>query len=187
MRRFILRENIKRFQRMLMDAKHDQERSRLEVFLSEARQELTFLEQLWLVTCPQLGIPPLLGSEAEDILDRAVIAHHADFGSLQIWEEAEQCLYLIAQTNFDHTLVDRFATVRQGDGTVYRILQDSKATIIIEDIEKDDASASLRNWTASAGIRAIICSPLFGTEEISWEHFPPTTPSRYLFPMNKAN
>ncbi|WP_429944105.1 hypothetical protein ACQY1H_23720 (plasmid) [Agrobacterium vitis] len=161
-----------------MDATDDQERTRLKAFLSEARQELTVLEQLWLVTCPQLGIPLLLGSEAEDILDRAVIAHHADFGSLQIWDETEQCLYLIAQCNFDHSLIDRFAAVREGDGTLHQAAKMSSKTMPLRRF------GTGRNPWVSGQSSASRCS---GIREGSWGLFPVTIPDRFPFQMTRKS
>jgi hypothetical protein len=154
MRRFVLRENIRRFHQMLVDTDCEQEKARLQSFIDEARQELSILERLWLVTCPGLGISLTLGSEAEDMLDRAVIAHHADFGSLQIWDTMQQGLCLIAQSNFDHALVDRFACMREGDGVIFRTLRASKNLIVIGDIQTDARAASLRNWTTVAAFAA---------------------------------
>lgn len=162
MRRYVLRENIRRFHQMLVEAVGESEQARLKSFIDEAREELSLLERLWLITCPQLRIPLTLGSEAEDMLDRAVIAHHADFGSLQIWDDVEQGLCLIAQSNFDHSLVDRFACMREGDGVIFRTLRASRDLIVIADIETDGPAVSLRNWTAAVGIRGIVTRPLSG-------------------------
>jgi GAF domain-containing protein len=94
------------------------------------------------------------------MLDRAVHAHHAESGSLHIWDGETNCLSLIAQSQFDHRLVDRLAHLREGDGAVVHALRRCGEMVVIEDIREDPRSAQLANWLTDSGMRGILSSPL---------------------------
>jgi len=162
MRRFVARQNVERLERMLGFETDTQRRAAIDRLLVEARRELDWLEGIWSWTCPHLNIPNSVGIEAEQFLDRVVRFQGADFGSLQLWDEAEHRLCLIAHNNFDRASVEQFASVRDGDGTVCEAAQTSRSSVVVEDIEKEDAFGSLRGWTRVIGIRAIRTTPVFG-------------------------
>ncbi|NRP87461.1 hypothetical protein GFPCMMHI_03381 [Ensifer adhaerens] len=62
MRRFIVRQNIERFERLLSEGLDDHERSMFEQLLAQARNELYWLENIWSQTCPHLGISDSVGA-----------------------------------------------------------------------------------------------------------------------------
>jgi hypothetical protein len=161
-RRFIARQNVERFQRLLCQEKDSRMRTQLEGLLSEAQAEVAWLQGIWSWTCPHLAIHDPLGAAAENLLDRIVVAQGADFGSLQVWDDHTRSLRLIAHCNFDRRSAEQFAIVRDGDGTVCEVAQASHAPIFIEDIEKAEMFRSLRKWAREIGICAIQTTPVFG-------------------------
>jgi GAF domain-containing protein len=162
MQRFIVKQNIERFQ-TLLDGEHDETRRvPLARLLAEAQRELAWLEGIWSWTCPHLGVPDSLGAEAEELLERVARGQGADYASLQLWDGAGRSLCLLAHRNFDRSSVERFATVRDGAGSVCEAAQVSQAPVMVGDIEADNSFASLRDWTRTLGIRAIQTTPLFG-------------------------
>ena len=161
MRRFIARQNIRHFERLLGSERDGRKRETLERLLSDARYELAGLESIWSWTCPHIGIPDEAGVEAEKLLDLIARAHQADFASLQLWDDASRGLCLVAHRNFDRRSAEQFAIVRDGDGTVCEAARALEAPVIIDDIEEAEAFVPLREWTRSLGIRAIHTTPVF--------------------------
>lgn len=161
MRKFIIRRNIELFERILRSDVSHAKRTQIEQLLTEARYELSRLEGIWSWTCPHLRIPNSVGAEAELLLNRIVTAQQANFASLQLWDDAEHRLCLIAHHNFDRASVEQFASVSDGDGSVCDAAQARRAAVVVEDVEKDEAFASLRGWTRSIGIRSIQTTPVF--------------------------
>jgi hypothetical protein len=155
MRRFIVKQNIGRFEQLLGSEQDTSRRSQIEELLAKARRELSSLERIWLWTYPALVIPDAIGLAAERLLDKIVKDHQANFGSLQIWGEATNSLRLIAHSNFDRASVERFAAMRNGDGTACEVVHTSLSPVIVEDLEKAEEFASLREWTRGIGIQSI--------------------------------
>ncbi|MEG8098634.1 GAF domain-containing protein, partial [Salmonella enterica] len=95
----------------------------------------------------------------ERLLDRLVDEEAADFGSLQIWDADAACLRLIAHRGFDRASVNRFATVRDGDGT---ICEEAKAgrPVFVSDIDEADHYSVIRDWARGTGIRSIRSTPI---------------------------
>lgn len=189
MRRFVIRQNIERFERLLASDVDGIRRLQLERLLSEARHELAGLQGIWSWTCPHLGINDSIGAEAENLLDEIVNAHGAQFGSLQVWDNAADGLRLIAHSNFDRGSAEQFAIVRNGDGTVCEAAQATQAPVIIEDIEKGRTFVSLRDWTQAIGIRAIQTTPVFGHSRKFVGAFSThyATPRAFSYQNNKMN
>lgn len=162
MRRFILRENIRRFEAMLEAEADPSRRETLSRFLSEARHELSRLEQIWLWTCPGGGVPDEIGMAVESALDAIIERADAQFGSVQLWNDNTQALHLLAHRNFAAPLAEQFAFVRVGAGTVYEAALAKRAAVIVEDVESDVQFKSVLSWTRPCGVRAIHTSPIFG-------------------------
>jgi GAF domain-containing protein len=181
MQRYVARKNVELFQRMLAGGGQSLDRPMLERLLAEARRELSGVDKIWSWTCPHLGLPDEIGAAAEDILDQFVEETCANYGSLHLWDGAERSLYLIAHCNFDRASAERFARVRDGDGTVCSAACTSHDSIIVEDIEQMEVSPSLRDWARATSIRAIWSTPVFNTKEpiglLSTHHASPKAPS----------
>ncbi|MBW9052305.1 GAF domain-containing protein [Rhizobium mesosinicum] len=164
MRRFILRQNLLRYQAQLADEGDVIRRAHLRELIEDARLELARLEHLWHITCPQIEVPLYLGEDAELTLDHAVSANHADRGSLRIWNERKYCLSLFAQTNFNADFVDRFADVVEGDGTVSLQALALQKPVFVHDVEEDEDLTSFKDYARQEGIRSIVSSPLIGSD-----------------------
>ncbi|MBB3387129.1 hypothetical protein FHX12_005853 [Rhizobium sp. BK609] len=161
MRRFIARQNIERFERLLDGELGSRERRMFEQLLAEARNELSWLENIWSRTCPHLTVPASIGTEAETYLDHVVMVRHANFGSLQAFDAAEGNLYLIAHHNFDRASVEQFARVKKRDAAPCEEAHNLQASAFIEDIEEADVFPTLKNWARRIGIRAIQTTSIF--------------------------
>lgn len=161
MRRFIVKENVTRFQKLLALETNEGARNVLRRLLDEAQRELAALEGIWSWTCPDLAIPDAVGIAAESWLAKVVAIHRADFGRLQLWDDATRSLRLIAHCNFDRASTERFAVVKDGAGSVCEAAQAAQAPVLVEDVEKSEQFASLRDWTRAIGIRAIQTTPVF--------------------------
>ncbi|MBX4924412.1 GAF domain-containing protein [Rhizobium binae] len=165
MRRFILRQNLRRFEMQLSNASDGDEQRYFQEMIADVRRELEHLEHLWRILCPGLGISYLLGEEAENILDHAVMADHAQFGSLYIWNEATRSLALLAQTNLDGTFVDRFAEIREGDGSVCASALRSPTPVSVTDLDTTEFFPCLSEWRRAVGIRSIVSTPVIGNND----------------------
>lgn len=161
MRRFILRENVKHFRYLLEIETDGDKRDLLARMLADAEYELSRHESIWRWTCPQARVPSVVGTAVEFALDSVVEKSKADSGSAQLWNESTRGLYLIAHTNFDTALAERFALVREGADTACDAGFATQAGMIVEDLEKEPKLAALLMWTRATNIRAIHTTPLF--------------------------
>lgn len=160
MRRFILQQNIQRFEEQIESARDAGTRKRLERLLAEVRQELEYHSGIWAWTCPDLLIPDHLGALGEVMLDKIVDAHQADFGSLQVWDGDTRTLRLLSHSGFDRSTTKRFAVVGDGAGSVCEAAQARRIRIVVEDIETSTDFAALRGWAWEMGIRSIQTTPV---------------------------
>ncbi|MGF9693426.1 GAF domain-containing protein [Rhizobium sp. 0TCS1.26] len=165
MQRFILRQNIHRFEEALKRSMDDREKAMLQGLLAEARRALQAIEKIWLISCPHLGISTALGTEAEDLLDHSVQIQHADHGSLQLYDGTRQSLFLIAQCNFDSSFTERFHRINRGSGSLFDTSQSQGETLIVDDLTSDERFSSLRKWALQTGIRSLITIPVLDKAE----------------------
>lgn len=161
MRRFILRENVKHFRYLLGIETDGARRSLLAGMLADAEYELSRHEGIWRWTCPQAEVPSAIGAAVEFALDSVVEKSKADFGSAQLWDEGTRRLRLIAQTNFDATVAERFALARDGAGAAPRVASARHAEVIVEDVATQPQLAALFARAGVTNIRAIHTTPLF--------------------------
>jgi GAF domain-containing protein len=148
------------FELKISETPDDKERMLFQVMLEKAQTELAGLEGIWRLSWPELPLHPTLGAEIEHLLDHAVTAHGADFGSCQIWNDGDQSLALMAQTNFDGTFGHRFAKVRDGDGTICETAMKRLEPVSVVDLEEGHDYASLRIWARTEGVRSVTSVPL---------------------------
>lgn len=163
MQRFILRQNISRFEEALKRPVDDREEAMIRRLLAEARQALKAIEKIWLISCPHLGITAALGAEAEDLLDHSVQMQQADHGSLQLYDSSHQSLFLIAQCNFDPSFTERFLKIRRGSGSIFDASQG--ATLTVDDLTSDETFSSFRNWALQTGTRSVITIPVLSNAD----------------------
>ena len=63
------------------------------------------------------GSLPPMAAMFEDVLDAVIELHGADFGNVQLYDEATGTLRIAAQRNFDQDFLEHFATVDAADGS----------------------------------------------------------------------
>lgn len=161
MRRFILRENIQRFEALLKNDASPSDRETLHKLLAEAKRELAWLEKIWLKTCPGESVSSEVGAAIECALDAIIERADAQFGAVHLWDDHTKTLHLLAHRNFDAHWAERFGLVRNGAGTVWDAAPTARSEIIIDDVEGDLRYASDLSWTRACGIRAIHTTPIF--------------------------
>lgn len=161
MRRFVVRQNIARFEHMLRSVANAKDREKLQAFLEESRRELALLVNVWTWTCPHLDITEAGGTKAEQLLDEISRQLGAKIASLQIWDEENRAFYLVAH-QFDETSARKFAVMREGDGSVSEAVLKSQEPVIVHDFERQESFAHLRDWARSVDIRSVHTTPLFG-------------------------
>jgi hypothetical protein len=61
MRRYLVKENVKHFERLLQNEADEGKRALVDRMLSDARHELSRLEGIWSWTCPHVRVPAEVG------------------------------------------------------------------------------------------------------------------------------
>jgi GAF domain-containing protein len=166
MQRFILRQNIHRFEHALKRSTDDREKAMLQGLLADARRALQAIEKIWLISCPHLGISTALGAEAEDLLDHSVQIQHADHGSLQLYDSSHQSLFLIAQSNFDSSFTEQFHKISRGSGSIFDTSQSHGAILTVDDLTSDERFSSFRSWALQTGIRSLMTIPVLSDADL---------------------
>jgi hypothetical protein len=106
------------------------------------------------------GTLPPMAAMLEDVLDAVIELHGADFGNIQLYDEATGTLRIVAQRNFDQAFLDHFATVDAADGSCCGLALRSGARTVIEDVTTNPDFAPHRAIAASTGFRAVQSTPL---------------------------
>ena len=171
MHRFLLRENVKRLRALLSRATGDCDRAHLENLLSESEGELLAASEIWRLTCPQFPIRPELGGYAEDLLEDLVREQKADYGSLQIFDEQQNALFLMAPMHFSAPFVREFAVVRTGGGSVCNKAAIRREIVHVVDVQADPEFAVLRPFATRYGIHAIQSTPILSPSGKLWGVF----------------
>jgi len=161
MRRFVVRQNIARFEHMLRSAANAKDREKLQALLEESRRELASLVNVWTWTCSHLDISDAGGAKAEQLLDEISRLLEAKLASLQIWDEEERTFYLVAH-QFDEKSAKKFAAMKEGEGSVSEAVLKSQEPVIVDDFDRHESFAHLRDWARSVDIRSVHTTPLFG-------------------------
>lgn len=156
--RFVLRENIRRFETLMAKASSASEGEHLKGLLQQAKAELAELE---LASTPQLAREDeALKSFSERAADEAMTRSGAQFSTLQIYDATRDRLIILAQRNFRASFLHHLAGVRPGDGSACgRCLQDAAAAAI-DDIRNDRDFGPHLAPALEAGIRAVQASPV---------------------------
>jgi two-component system, chemotaxis family, CheB/CheR fusion protein len=94
------------------------------------------------------------------ILDAIIELTGADFGSIQLYDEASRTLRIAAQRGFEQRFLDFFKSVDALSGSTYGIALAKRSRIVVEDVEKDPDFAPGLKEARAAGYRAIIAIPL---------------------------
>jgi two-component system CheB/CheR fusion protein len=94
------------------------------------------------------------------ILDAILELTGADFGSIQLYDEASRTLRIVAQRGFEKRFLDFFESVDALSGSTYGRALSERARIIVEDVEKDRDFAQGLTEARAAGYRAVAAVPL---------------------------
>jgi PAS domain S-box-containing protein len=104
---------------------------------------------------------PDLASLLEEVLDATMTLQRADFGDVQLYDEATGTLKIVAHRGVGPEFLEHFAAVDAGDMPACgRALKEGKR-IVIEDVTTDPGAAPTRAIAALTGYRGVICTPLF--------------------------
>jgi len=106
----------------------------------------------------RLNAQPSFEAAVWGILDDAIALQGAEFGTLQL--RAGTRLLLVAQRGFRSPFLSVFREVGADDGsTCGRTLREN-ATVIVEDVDIDEAYARFREVARQAGYRSVATTPL---------------------------
>jgi PAS domain S-box-containing protein len=108
----------------------------------------------------RLTAPADLGSLLEEVLDAAMAVQRADFGNVQLYDEAAGTLNIAAHRGVGPEFLEHFAAVDAGDTSACGLAFNQRKRILIEDVTTDPESAPDRAITALSGYRGLLCAPL---------------------------
>lgn len=95
------------------------------------------------------------------ILDATIDLHEADFGNIQLYDEATRTLHIAAQRGFQQPFLAHFAEVDAEEGSACGMALARRERVVIEDVEQEPAYASSLAAAHEAGYRAVQSTPLF--------------------------
>lgn len=156
--RFVLRENIGRFQTLLAAERSAEKRATLRQLLKEAEEELDDLEQASTPLVAQRD--DALRFFADQCVEQAVRLHAAQFSTLQIYDEARERLIILAQKNFRAPFLVHLSSVRPGDGSACGQCLENKAPAVVEDVNADHRFEAHRKAALESGFEAVQASPV---------------------------
>lgn len=156
--RFVLRENISRYRNLLAKEESSTKRDFLRRLLRVTEEELDELEQMSTPALAQRDYA--LKFFAEHSVEQAVRLHAAQFGTLQIYDEARERLIILAQRNFRPAFLHHLTLVKPGDGSACGSCLKNNAPAAIEDVRRDPAFAPHREAALEAGFEAVKASPV---------------------------
>ena len=127
---------------------------------NELAEELTAMKRLHEFTSRLLATTELQ-SVLQGVLNESMALQNADFGNIQLVNHKTGALEIVAHKGFQEEFLTHFRSVRGPDDSACgRALQQGRR-VIIEDVLTDEAFAPHRQVAASAGFRAVQCTPLF--------------------------
>ena len=96
----------------------------------------------------------------EEVLDASIALLDADFGSVQLYDEATGTLLVVAQRGFTREFLDYFG--RLHEGTAPGEPAPRRDRIIVEDVRTDPLFAPHVDVVSAAGYRALQSTPMLG-------------------------
>ena len=100
----------------------------------------------------------------DEILAAVIELLDADKGNIQLVEERDKVLNIVAQRGFQPEFLEFFRAVSADDDSACGRALRTGQRIVIEDVEADPLFAPLRPVARTAGFRAVISTPLFGND-----------------------
>jgi GAF domain-containing protein len=102
-----------------------------------------------------------LPSILREILDATIELQGADFGNVQLYDEATGILKIVAHRGLDQGFLDHFAAVDASEASACGLALRSRTRIIIEDVNADRAFEPHRGIAAATRFRSVPSTPLF--------------------------
>ena len=102
-------------------------------------------------------------SAIEVILDDVIALHGAEFGDVQL-PIGDDELIIVAQRGLVPAFLEAFRRVKKSDGCASGRAWRSGRSIVIRDVQKDDAYALFRRDAKRAGYRAVQSTPLIAKD-----------------------
>jgi hypothetical protein len=156
--RFVLRENIRRYETLLSRAELESDRDQLRELLRKAELELRELET---ASTPELArSDAALKLFSEHSVDEAVKLHGAQFSTLQIYDDRRDTLLILAQRNFRAPFLHHLALMKPGDGSACGRCLEEGRTATIGDVSSDPDFGPHREAAREAGFEAVQASPV---------------------------
>ena len=156
--RFVLRENIRRFQSLMGHADSDDQREILRQLLEEAEVELDELEQ---ASTPEIALRDAsLSSFADRVINQAMAVSGAQFASLQIFDDRREHLIILAQRNLRAKFLHCLSNMKPGDGSACGRCLAADAPAAIGDINDDKGFEAHREAAREAGFQAVQAFPV---------------------------
>jgi PAS domain S-box-containing protein len=104
-----------------------------------------------------------LAGDLQAVVEQALTAimevQRADFGKIELVDRKQGGLAIVAQRNFQPSLLQRLSLAPEENCATARAAS-SRTLIIVEDVEDDESFAPCRDFARVAGIRAIRSAPL---------------------------
>ena len=102
-----------------------------------------------------------LPSSLQEVLDATIELQGADFGNVQLYDQASGTLRIVAHRGVDQKFLDYFESVDASDTSACGLALRAGARIIIEDVNSHPDHEPHRGIAASTGYRSVQSTPLF--------------------------
>lgn len=158
MRLFVLRENAKRYRRLLRRELPDADRKTIRRLLAETERQLAEIKGGLLGR----SIPIDLNARKtfQGSLDKFMKRHDAQFGALHHREIAMDALLLMTARNVSPAFHERFSVVLPGDGSSCGHCLRTGTSAYIADVRDDATFETYRDIAEAMGFRAMQSTPL---------------------------
>jgi signal transduction histidine kinase/ActR/RegA family two-component response regulator len=97
-----------------------------------------------------------------EVVHASIELQRAHFGTLHLYEPAEERLSIVALRGFDSEFAERFRIVHANDGSVCGRALQTRSPVVVSDLESDPVFGRHIDVTRRAGIRAVISRPILG-------------------------
>jgi signal transduction histidine kinase len=149
------REALRRERTLRQSAEYAETRTKEELAFELAA--MNRLHELSTRLVAETELEPLL----EEVLDASIALLDADFGSVQLHDEATGTLAVVAQRGFTREFLDHFGRLFEGMAACGEPAP-RRDLIIVEDIRSDPLFAPHVDVVSAAGYRAVQSTPMLG-------------------------
>ena len=99
----------------------------------------------------------------EALLDSAIELHNADFANVQLFRPEDNTLEIVCQRGFAAPFLTAFRSVSADDPSACGRALHSRATVLIEDVERDPEFSPYRDVAREAGYVAVQSTPMISS------------------------